>query len=116
MFVARVASTYVEFTRALDSRQLPRAVAAARDLPQLSLDDALALCLLYAEQAPGRYAAAAARWHGRLALEAGLDLLESQLALGALMLLPGPSGERGTKILAEIGRRHRVPLARSLGG
>jgi hypothetical protein len=42
------------------------AVAAARELPQLSLLDALELTMLIARKDPGRYSRVAARWLQRL--------------------------------------------------
>ena len=73
-------SAYAEFSRAIKHRHLAHAEAAARELSKISLNDALALCLLYAERAPEKYARSAARWHARMVLDAGLDLLEYQLA------------------------------------
>jgi hypothetical protein len=66
---------------------------AARELGELSLADALSLCLLFAEVAPERYSPAAARFHARFVLKAqGLSLEQSQLALSALAMLPQERG------------------------
>jgi hypothetical protein len=45
-------------------------VAAALELPQVALDDALRICLVFRDGDPGRYEKAAVRWLGRFALEA----------------------------------------------
>jgi hypothetical protein len=87
---------------------------AARRLPKLSLVDALALTLLYAEKTPEKYPRVAARWHARFGAEAKLDLLESQLALSAVMLMAGAGRERGSRLLVDLGRRHGVDLAKAL--
>ena len=80
----------------------------ARELPQLSLADALALCLLMAEQDPERFQRAGARWHARLVLERQLRLVDSQLALAAMTGLPSDP-TAATRALAELGRRYGVP-------
>jgi hypothetical protein len=41
----------------------------ARELPKVSLEDALRLCLLLAEKEPDPFERAAVTWLGRLALE-----------------------------------------------
>jgi hypothetical protein len=51
---------------------------------RVSLEDALALVLLYAAVDDGKYGKAAARWVGRLALERDATLAEIQLAAGSL--------------------------------
>ena len=107
-------SAYAEFSRAIKHRHLTHAEAAARELPHLSLNDSLALCLLYAEKAPAKYPRSAARWHARLVIEAGCELLESQLALTALMLLCGPARERASTVLLELAQRHRIDLRHAL--
>jgi hypothetical protein len=50
------------FSRALASRNPRGAAAAARELGQLSLEDALGLCVLYLQSTPARYERAAVRW------------------------------------------------------
>jgi hypothetical protein len=59
------------------------------------------LTIAYADGEPEKFSRAAARWLSRLVAEAGLDLLEAQLALSALMLLQTPERERSCRILAE---------------
>jgi hypothetical protein len=61
--------TYARFRRALDRRNLAAAEDAARDLPHLSLDDALQLVRLYAERGSPKYERAALRWLERYVVE-----------------------------------------------
>lgn len=61
--------TYARFRRALERRNLAAAEDAARDLPHLSLDDALQLVGLYAERGSPKYEPAALRWLERYAAE-----------------------------------------------
>ena len=55
----------VRFKRAIERRALWLAEDAARELPQLSLEDALQLVHLYAERQSPKYERAALRWLGR---------------------------------------------------
>jgi hypothetical protein len=54
--------SYGIFQEALQRRNVIAALAAARELPQLSLMDALELTMLIAQKDSGRYARVAARW------------------------------------------------------
>jgi hypothetical protein len=81
-------SPYARFRRALANRNPTLAWAAAGELPRVDLADALALCLLTAND-PERYGRAAARWHARYCTELrGVTLAESQLVLAALQAMP----------------------------
>jgi hypothetical protein len=60
---------HAEFKRALDRGNLWVAEAAARDLPQISLEDALRLVHLYAEKQSPKYEKAALRWLRRYSNE-----------------------------------------------
>jgi DNA-directed RNA polymerase specialized sigma54-like protein len=53
---------YAEFKRALDRGNLWIAEAVAREMPQVSLEDALKLVHLYAEKESPKYEAAAMKW------------------------------------------------------
>jgi hypothetical protein len=53
---------HAEFKRALERGNLWVAEAAARDLPQVSHDDALKLVHLYAERESPKFEAAAMKW------------------------------------------------------
>jgi hypothetical protein len=67
------------------------AVAAARELPRLSLLDALELTLLIARKDPRRHQRVAARWLLRfLAEHPDVTIEEAGLAASCLIALPGP--------------------------
>jgi hypothetical protein len=70
-------SAYARFRRALETADSASvATAAAYELPQLNLADALRLCLAYARADRSRCDRAIVRWHARLCLDAkGLDPL-----------------------------------------
>ena len=74
-------SAYTDFRRALDTKNLTRVESAARDLPRLSIGDALSILLLMAEQSDGRYHRAAAKWAGRLISEQQLSMEDSHRVL-----------------------------------
>jgi len=59
-------SPYAAFQRALKRRNVLMALAAAKDLRQLSLVDAPELTVLVARKDPGRHPRVAARWLLRL--------------------------------------------------
>jgi hypothetical protein len=89
MFVTSDGSAYTRFRRALDSGNELLVIAAARELPQVRLDDALRICLLIRGGDPGRYERAAVRWLGRFALEArGATIEDIRAAAHALDALP----------------------------
>ena len=87
------------------------AVAAARELPQLSLLDALELTMLIARKDPRRYPRVAARWLQRY-LEEQLEATIEEAALAACCLaaLPGGSFQQAVQTLramAEAATRRR---------
>jgi hypothetical protein len=65
---------YAEFKRALDRGNLWVAEAVARDLPQVSLEDALRLVHLYGEKESPKYERAALRWLERYLTETSPSL------------------------------------------
>jgi hypothetical protein len=90
-------SVYGRFRRAVDHGNLLEAEAAARELPSLSLADALDYCDLLAQREPARFERAALRWHSRLEREhEGLTFSQSLLALVSLQALP--EGDRATTL------------------
>jgi hypothetical protein len=98
------------FQRAIQRGQLFHAELAARELGRLTLADALDLLVLIAKDDPRRFGRAAARWHGRFALESkGLELVESQLTLAALASL-STDEEVSLAVLDRIAARHGVRL------
>jgi len=62
-------SAHVRFRRAIERRALWLAEGAARELPSLSLEDALELVHLYSEKESPKYEKAALRWLGRYLAE-----------------------------------------------
>ena len=71
----------MDFQRALETKNLTLVESAARALPQLSLEDSLAVLLLMAEQNDARYHRAAAKWAGRLISERRLGMEDSHRLL-----------------------------------
>ena len=67
---------HVRFRRAIERRALWMAEDAARELPNLPLEDALQLVHLYAERGSPKYEAAARRWLQRY-LEENAPKLET---------------------------------------
>jgi hypothetical protein len=70
------ARPHARFLRAIERHQLAQAEDAAREIPRLSLPDALALTLLLSENRDPRFYRAATRWAGRVLTEhpeLGLD-------------------------------------------
>jgi hypothetical protein len=89
VFVSIKGGPYAHFRRSLQIGRLPLVLAAAAELPLLSLADALEVLVLMADQDRERYPRAAVRWLGRLALERpALELAELRLAVCALDALP----------------------------
>jgi uncharacterized protein (DUF2384 family) len=86
--VGTAGSAYMDFQRALRSKNLMLVESTARALPAVSLEDSLAVLLLMAEQNDGRFHRAAARWAGRAITERRLSLEDSRrvLALVEVML------------------------------
>jgi hypothetical protein len=85
---------YARFRRALETGNETLVVAAARELPQVSLDDALRICLVLRGGDPVRYERAAVRWLGRFALEGrGVTIGDLRAAAQALDDLPARAAE-----------------------
>lgn len=87
-------SAYSRFRRALGTGNANLVIAAALELPQVALDDALRICLVFRDGDPERYERAAVRWLGRFALEArGVTIEALQAAASALDNLPERTSE-----------------------
>jgi len=109
--------SYQRFKRALDLGNPTLVRAAAAELPQIGLEDALAICLVLLEHEPRTFPAAAARWHARLCLERRLTLDEAALATAALSGLAGQRPQAAVAALAGLCRSHALPgAARRLDG
>ncbi len=91
------------------SEQIRRLVSELPRRPDLEL--ALAICLALLDWEPAICQRAAARWGSRFALERNLPLVDAQLALAALAVLPGDGGRAGAEALIDLADRyglHRV--------
>lgn len=84
MFVGAAGSTHGAFQHAVERGNVTVALATARELPGLTLEDALSLTELLARVGDERFDAAAARWLGRLAAERRPQLRLLELAAGLL--------------------------------
>ena len=75
-------------------------MAAARELPQLSLVDALELTMLIARKDPPRYPRVAARWLRRFLEEhPTITIEEAALAASCLAALPGAGYGEAVQVL-----------------
>jgi hypothetical protein len=87
-------SPYARFRRAIESGNELLVLGAARELPQIALDDALRICLVLRDGDPSRYERAAVRWLGRFALEArAVTIRDLRTAAAALEALPTNTAE-----------------------
>jgi hypothetical protein len=108
MFVTSDGSPYSRFRRALETGNELLVLGAARELPQIALDDALRICLVLRDGDPGRYERAAVRWLGRFALEArAVSMRDLRAAAAALDALP----TRSTEAMEQL---QRLCLARGI--
>lgn len=75
----------------------------AAQMRPLALGEALLLLPLIADNDPGKFDAAAVRWHARWQLEGrGVDLASSALALAALGALRGTRRAEALRVLAAL--------------
>jgi hypothetical protein len=104
MFVTSQGSPSTRFKRAVERRSLLNAELAAREMPRVSLEDALSLVVLYAEQGEDRFEKAAVRWLGRLFLEKPLPLPLAAQCVELVGQLRGPEAERIAKGLEALAK------------
>ena len=83
------ANAQVRFRRAIERRALWAAEDAARELPNLSLEDALQLVHLYAERESPKFEPAARRWLVRYLTEGSPGLLDIAKVTASLATLRG---------------------------
>ena len=81
------ANAQVRFRRAIERRALWAAEDAARELPNLSLEDALQLVHLYAERESPKFEPAARRWLVRYLTEGSPGLLDIAQVMANLATL-----------------------------
>jgi hypothetical protein len=98
--------SYGIFQKAIKRRNVVAALAAARELPQLSLDDALELTLLVAPKDPPRHPRVAARWLARyLEEDPAATIEEAGLAASALLALTGAGYQEAVRTLRATAER-----------
>jgi hypothetical protein len=91
------------FKRALERANLTLAEQVAREVPNLTLEEALRLLFLYAEKDPARYEKAALRWLSMyVAKGKAVTLLKVQLASCALAELRAGERQHAAKVLVEL--------------
>jgi hypothetical protein len=94
------------FQKAIRRRNAVAAVAAADELPQLSLVDALELTLLLARKDPRRHPRVAARWLQRyLEEDPGPTIEEAALAASSLVALSGVGYREAAQTLQAMAER-----------
>ena len=97
---------YASFQRALKRGNVLMAVAAAKDLPQLSLADALELTVLVARKDSRRHQRVAARWLLRyLEEDPHATVEEAALAASSLIALTGVAYQEAAQILRAMAER-----------
>ena len=110
-------SAYSRFKRCLATGNGALVRAAAAELAQLSLEDALAVCLVLRDSEPEVFERAIVRWHALLCRQArGLGAREAQLALAALQALSGPAALPASRLLEEITTLYELPRAAAVLG
>jgi hypothetical protein len=98
--------SYGIFQKAIQRRNVVAAVAAAKELPQLSPIDALELTMLIARKDPSRHSRVAARWLLRYLEEdpeATVD--EAALAASSLVALTGAAYQEAAQTLKAMADR-----------
>jgi hypothetical protein len=88
MFVTSQGSAYSRFRRAVLTKNVALIDAAARELPQIALDDALRVLVVLAERGDPRFPRAAARFAARVTTERRLDLAQARYVLALAEALP----------------------------
>lgn len=114
MFVGTAGSPYAAFRRAIEARNLTRAITEARDLPQISLADAAELVVMAAEDHRPSFDRWAGRWAARYALEeANVTLGEAQVVLAGLAGLREADRQAAAlALIAVFSARNRPDLER----
>lgn len=104
MFVTAHGSASTRFRRAVEKRNLFLAETAAFEMETLTLEDALALVVLYAENDDDKFDRAGVRWLGRLMLERPMDLPVAAQAVELVAKLRGPGAEWAAGALGTLAR------------
>jgi hypothetical protein len=93
---------YSRFRGSLDNGNLLAAKAAAIELQQVGLAEALELTLLILAKEPTRFRAAALRWHARYCGDNKFSIEEATAVLGLLAMLEGRRAKLAAQALAGI--------------
>jgi hypothetical protein len=98
------------FARAIKTGNPNIVVAAATELPRLSLADALLVLLVFARARAPQTEAAAVRWAARYVAEVrpAPDAREAHLVLSAACALTGPCPAAGREALHALATRRRL--------
>jgi hypothetical protein len=97
---------YAVFQRALKRRNVLSALAAAKELPQLDLLDALELTVLVARKDPRRHQRVASRWLLRyLEEDPHATIEETALAASSLIALTGVAHQEAAQTLRAMAER-----------
>ena len=104
MFVTAQGSARTRFKRAVEKRSLFLAETAAFEMETLTLEDALALVVLYAENHDDKFERAAVRWLGRLMLERPMDLPVAAQSVELVAKLRGPGADWAAGALETLAR------------
>jgi hypothetical protein len=115
--VGAAGSPYAAFRRAIEARNLTRALTEARELPQISLVDAAELVVLAAEQHGLSFDRWPGRWAAPYALEEdNVTLDEAQLVLAGLAgLRQADRHASALALIAVFAARKRRDLERVFG-
>jgi hypothetical protein len=98
--------SYGIFQKAIQRRNVVAALAAARELPELSLEDALELTLLVARKDPRRHPRVAARWLQRyLDEDPAACIEEAALVASSLIALTGAGYQEAVQTLRAMAER-----------
>jgi hypothetical protein len=108
VFVTSDGSAVTRLQRAIANPRVSGAQirAIASELPQIGLEDALAILLALLDREPQTFERAGARWGARMTIEHRLGLIDAQLALASIAALQGPGAQAGAEALIELADRH----------
>ena len=104
MVVTAQGSPRSQFRRAIERRSLTNAEMACHEMGNVTLEKALQLVVLYAEQDHPRAERATVRWLGRLFLEKSMAFARAARCVDLVAELRGPEGERAADTLGALVR------------
>jgi hypothetical protein len=102
-------SPATKFKRAVAARNLFLAETHAFEMTTLSLEDALALVVLYAEAEDDKFERAGVRWLGRLLTSSPMPLSLAAQSVELVAQLRGPDAERVAGALGALARLGATP-------